>query len=55
MAFSLIKENQSFFRETFFEQHKDVDKLITDFSREKNFSQHIQIDKFNGGKKAKIY
>ena len=44
---SLIKENHIFCRETFSEQHKDVDKLITDFSREKIYPNIFKIDKFN--------
>ena len=44
---SLIRENHIFCRETFSEQHKDVDKLITDFSREKIYPNIFKIDKFN--------
>ena len=44
---SLIKENHIFCRETFSEQHKDIDKLITDFSREKIYPNIFKIDKFN--------
>ena len=44
---SLIKENHIFCRETFSEQHKDIDKLINDFSREKIYPNLFKIDKFN--------
>ena len=44
---SLIKENHIFCRETFSEQHKDIDKLINDFSREKIYPNIFKIDKFN--------
>ena len=44
---SLIRENHIFCRETFSEQHKDVDKLITDFSKEKIYPNIFKIDKFN--------
>ena len=32
---SSMKENHIFCRETFSDHHKDVDKLVNDFSREK--------------------
>ena len=44
---SSMKENHIFCRETFSDHHKDVDKLVNDFSREKIYPNIFKIDKFN--------
>ena len=44
---SSMNENHIFCRETFSDHHKDVDKLVNDFSREKIYPNIFKIDKFN--------